>query len=85
MGREVVAVRTCDIIIIVGGRSGTLGEFAIAYDEGKLIGVLTSSGGIADTIPHILKSIRKKTGSKIVFHKDPERLVARLFDLYKEP
>jgi len=34
MGREVIGVRSCDIVIIVGGRSGTLGEFAIAYDEG---------------------------------------------------
>ncbi|HOJ69493.1 MAG TPA: hypothetical protein PLH06_11915, partial [Candidatus Hydrogenedentes bacterium] len=40
MGREVIGVRSCDIIIIVGGRSGTLGEFAIAYDEGRIIGVL---------------------------------------------
>ncbi|MFZ5593982.1 MAG: hypothetical protein ACOY4D_06955 [Pseudomonadota bacterium] len=35
----------------MGGRSGTLGEFAIAYDEGKLIGVLQGSGGITEKIP----------------------------------
>jgi len=83
MGREVVAVRTCDIVIIIGGRSGSLGEFAIAYDEGKVIGVLAGSGGIADVIPRLLKSIRKKTGSKVVFDADPERLVRRLFSAYR--
>src|SRR5437667_448881 len=41
MGREITDIRTCDIVVIVGGRIGTLGEFAIAYDEGRLIGVLT--------------------------------------------
>ena len=39
MGREVVNIRSSDIVVIVGGRSGTLGELAISCDEGKLIGV----------------------------------------------
>lgn len=34
MGREITNIRSCDIVIIVGGRTGTLGELAIAYDEG---------------------------------------------------
>ena len=34
MGREVVNIRSSDIVVIIGGRSGTLGELAIAYDEG---------------------------------------------------
>ena len=38
MGREVVNIRSSDMVVIIGGKSGTLGEFAIAYDEGKLIG-----------------------------------------------
>src|SRR6266581_2825359 len=50
MGREVENIHSSDIVIIAGGRSGTLGEFAIAYDEGRLIGVLTGSSGIADTV-----------------------------------
>ena len=41
MGREITNIRSCDIVVIVGGRIGTLGEFAIAYDEGRLIGILT--------------------------------------------
>lgn len=49
MGRELINIRSSDIVIIVGGRSGTLGEFAIAYEEGKLIGVVTGTGGI--TVP----------------------------------
>jgi len=35
MGREVVNIRSSDIVVIVGGSSGMLGELAIAYDEGK--------------------------------------------------
>jgi uncharacterized protein (TIGR00725 family) len=78
MGREVIAVRSCDILIIVGGRSGTLGEFSIAYDEGKVIGVLEGTGGITTEIQDIVGAIQKQTGSKIVYSSDPAALVQKL-------
>jgi uncharacterized protein (TIGR00725 family) len=83
MGREVTIVRSCDIIVIVGGRSGTLGEFSIAYDEGKIIGVLEGTGGITGIIRDIIKVVRKPTGAKVVFERDPERLMARLMKVYR--
>jgi len=84
MGREVIGVRSCDIVLIVGGRSGTLGEFAIAYDEGRLIGVLTGTGGVADHVDDFLPIIKKETGSRIIFDADPVRLVARCVASYNE-
>lgn len=84
MGREVVGVRSCDIVIIVGGRSGTLGEFAIAYDEGRPIGVLTGTGGVADHVDDFLPIIQKATGSRITFDDDPRRLVQRCVASFRE-
>lgn len=84
MGREVVNIRSSDIIVIIGGRSGTLGELAIAYDEGKLIGVLTGTGGISDMIPGILRACKKNTGSKVVYSKEPEKLIKKLLRVYEE-
>jgi len=83
MGREVIGVRSCDIIIIVGGRSGTLGEFCIAYDEGKPIGVLEGTGGITPSLKDIVGIIRKDTGSEIVYDTDPFSLVDRLLGIYE--
>ena len=84
MGREVVNIRSSDIVIIIGGRSGTLGEFAIAYDEGKLIGVVEGSGGISDEIDEILRICAiKDTGSRVIKGKDPKKLVKNLIHLYK--
>ena len=82
MGREVVNIRSSDIVVIIGGRSGTLGEFSIAYDEGKLIGVLLDTGGITSEIKNIVKLIKKKTGSKLFYDKDPKRLVRRVIDYF---
>lgn len=82
MGREVVNIRSSDIVIIMGGHSGTLGEFSIAYDEGNLIGVLTDTGGIAEEIENIVKIIKKKTGAKVMYGANPRVLLDKLIDYY---
>jgi metallo-beta-lactamase family protein len=82
MGREVTNIRSSDIVIIVGGRSGTLGEFAIAYDEGKLIGILQGTGGLTEHIDTILHICAKETGARLVFDEDPDRLLKALLEAY---
>ena len=82
MGREVVSIRSSDIVVVVGGRSGTLGEFAIAYDEGRLIGVLTGTGGVADIIDGLVDQMAKDTGACVLYDTDPERLLHRLVEYY---
>ncbi len=81
MGREITGVRSCDIVVTVGGRSGTLGEFSIAYDEGKLIGVLRGTGGISDHIETLVEVIDKDTGAQIVYNSDPHQLISELVEL----
>jgi len=82
MGREVVNIRTSDIVVIVGGSSGTLGELAIAYDEGKLIGVLNGTGGITTLIPDILAACSKDTGARVVYSDHPDELVEQILHVY---
>jgi len=84
MGREVHNIHSSDFVIFVGGRSGTLGEFAIAYDEGKLIGVLRHSGGLSDDLASIAKMTGKVTGAHIIEDEDPDLLVERCLKTYRE-
>jgi len=84
MGREVVNIRSSDIVVIVGGRSGTLGEFSIAFDEGKLIGILEGTGGITSEIRDIVKIVKKRTGARIIYGKNPHALVRRLLTFYSK-
>jgi uncharacterized protein (TIGR00725 family) len=79
-GRNVVNVRSSDIVLIVGGATGTLNEFTIAYDEGKIIGVLEGSGGIADGMREIIKICNKPTTGRVFFDKDPASLIAQCLD-----
>ena len=83
-GRNVINIRTSDIVVICGGGIGTLNEFTIAYDEGKVIGVLEGTGGVADRIKQIVSLSSKDTGSELVFESDPEVLVDRCLQLASE-
>jgi uncharacterized protein (TIGR00725 family) len=82
MGRELVNIHSSDIVIVVSGRSGTLGEFAIAYEEGKLIGVLAGSGGITAALPVLEANLNKQTGAEVTYESDPDVLVDRLLERY---
>ncbi|NIM46862.1 MAG: hypothetical protein GTN40_01750 [Candidatus Aenigmarchaeota archaeon] len=81
--RNVSSVAEIDAVVIIGGRTGTMNEFTIAYDFGKNIGVLERSGGITDrTIKTLLKDIDKK-GAKIIFDPNPVSLIDKLIKLQK--
>ncbi len=83
MGREVTGIRSCDLVILIGGRSGTLGEFSIAYDEGKLIGVLQGTGGVANHVGDIVRIVAKNTGAALITDPDPHELMTRLLHSYQ--
>src|SRR5262245_32078580 len=82
-GRNVINVRSSDIVMIFGGATGTLNEFTIAYDEGKIIGVLEGSGGVADHIREIVKFGNKPTTGAVFFSADPEKLVEQCVDAFR--
>jgi uncharacterized protein (TIGR00725 family) len=82
-GRNVVFVRSCDAVVVVAGRMGTLNEFTIAYDEHRTLGVLKASGGISD---HLRTAVEKseKEGPEVVYDADPSSLVDRVLSALKK-
>lgn len=79
MERDIINIRSSDAIIIIGGGIGTLNEFTIAYDEGRPTGIITNSGGISNSIPHIVEELCHRTiPPNMVFDDDPVRLLEKL-------
>jgi len=76
-GRNVINIRSCDIVVIFGGVIGTFNEFTIAYDEGKIIGVLEGSGGVADHVREIIDFCKKPTQGAVLFDEEPSGLIQR--------
>ena len=81
-GRNVVNIRSSDIVLIVGGATGTLNEFTIAYDEGKIIGILKGSGGVADHIQEIIEFCKKPTVGAVLHSEDPILLLCQCLDAW---
>lgn len=77
MERDIINIRSVDGIIIVGGGMGTLNEFTVAFEEKKVIGVLTGTGGVADRLPEIVRFCDRKIPPSYVCDDDPRRLVHR--------
>jgi len=86
-GRNLLLTKFADGVIIISGGFGTLNEFTAAFEEGEYIGVLEETSGTADIIKGLIKKLNKNLGhqdsSKVVFDKNPKRLIKRLLNLIK--
>jgi hypothetical protein len=83
MERDIINIRSSDAIVLLGGGIGTLNEFTVAYDEGKVVGVLVGSGGVSDNIDEILKICNRERNDRIVFDEDPKKLIDKVLDHLK--
>jgi uncharacterized protein (TIGR00725 family) len=83
VGRNVIMTKAADGVIIICGRMGTLHEFATAFEIQKPIGVLEESGGTADKIRQIATGPYRGV-KKIIFEKNPKKLVKKLIEAIKK-
>ena len=84
MQNNLLTIRSSNGVIILPGGIGTLNGFTVAYDEGKVIGVLTKHGGVADYLKEILKFCHRKVTNRMVFSSDPEELVRKTIKLIRK-
>jgi predicted Rossmann-fold nucleotide-binding protein len=76
--RNFLSTTHADAGIIVAGGWGTMNEFTNLLYDGKPIGVLLGTGGLADELTEWYPRLRKKSESTIHFHHAPMDLVAAL-------
>lgn len=79
-GRNVVLMRSCDAVIAINGGIGTLNELTIALDEGKQIGIIQGTAGIADFFVdyfHKIKRVRDFNGG-VIYGKHPLKIFREL-------
>jgi len=79
-GRNLILTRSSDAIVTICGRTGTLNEFTIGFEDQKPMGVLQGTGGAADYIEDILKKSGKST-SNVVFESNPKKLLDSLLQM----
>ncbi len=82
--RSLILVHTCDAIIMIGGKSGTLRELYLAYQNRRPVVVLTGSGGWADRVRELITNdgyLDDRRTGVIRFADTPEDAVQIAFSL----
>jgi len=80
-GRDVYLVQSSDALVTVGGRFGSLHEFATAIELNMPCGVLTKSGGTADLIEDLMNKIGQTHHHMVVFDSNPESLIEKIIKM----
>ena len=77
--RNIRTAMACNAAIIIGGGMGTLNEFILSYEFNKPIGVLLSSGGVADELQSFLQKLSPpRKMDKILFERNSSTLIQNL-------
>lgn len=84
VGRDLYLVQSSDAVITIGGRFGSLHEFTSALEGHKPCGVLLGSGGTADLIPELMRTLDPPDGDLVIYDDDPDRLVKRIIEVLDE-
>jgi uncharacterized protein (TIGR00725 family) len=74
-GRNVVLVRSCDVALFIAGATGSLNELTIAHDEGKIIGCLTGTGGVADEAEELLQKLSSRAPARLFSNESADKLL----------
>ena len=77
--RNVSSVANCDVAIFISGRWGTLNEFAISCDTGKVIGVINGAGKFSSCVEDLLAFFQKSIHAQIVYNNNPRALCSEVF------
>ncbi len=87
IGRDIHLVQSSDAVITIGGRMGSMHEFATAIEARMPCGVLLGSGGLADYIPTLLEELKElghQAKGLVYYDTDPERLVKKIIEVLDE-
>lgn len=82
-GRNLFLVRSADAVIHIAGRIGTLNEFTNAFEDKKVIGVLTGTGGTSTLIDDVIEIAHRGPG-KVIYDDNPEALVTKVISLLRK-
>jgi uncharacterized protein (TIGR00725 family) len=90
VGRDALLVQSSDAVFSIGGRMGTVHEFATAFESHVPVGVLEDSGGTSDDFKHLMEAANLCHGGicdgkhDIYFSDSPALLVEKLVKILEK-
>ncbi len=84
IGRDTLLINSCDAVMSIGGRIGTLHEFTIALETKTPIGFVQGAGGVSVEIMDILHAAGRTPGDDVVFGDTAQDVLAQLNKILDE-
>ncbi len=78
IGRDTLLINSCDAVLSIGGRIGTLHEFTIALETDTPIGFVQGAGGVSTEIVDIMHAAGKRSDENVVFGDTAEEVLDKL-------
>ncbi len=82
-GRDLLLTRSVDIVICGCGRIGTIHEFTVAFEDGKVVGIYEGPWDMGEELKEILEKSHRPN-AKVITGSDPKKLVADAIALLKK-
>jgi len=82
--RDILLTRSTDAVFLGCGRIGTIHEFTVAFEDNKPIGILEDENWETDEVFKMIIEKGHRPNNKIIFDKDPKRLVERIIELVEK-
>jgi uncharacterized protein (TIGR00725 family) len=90
VGRDALLIQSSDCVISIGGRMGTVHEFATALEAHKPVGVVSNSGGTSDLFDELMVVAGMCKGGvctdrhDVFFEEDIDKLLDKVIDVTLE-
>ena len=82
-GRNLMLTRCSDAVLVGCGRVGTINEFSIAFEDGKLLGVLDGDWPTGQVIRDIMDKGNRHS-DRVIFEREPAKLVAHVIEILQK-
>jgi uncharacterized protein (TIGR00725 family) len=81
VGRDALLINSSDAVVSVGGRWGTLHEFAIALETKTPVALLQGAGGVSTEVEKLLNELPLAHRELVIIDTDPDLLITKLTKL----
>ena len=90
VGRDALLIQSSDCVISIGGRMGTVHEFATAIEAHKPVGVVENAGGTGEEFEDLMRMAGMCSGGicdrkhNVFFDKDLDKLLDEVIEATQE-
>jgi len=84
--RSLVMIHAVDVVVMIGGKIGTLLELVSTYQNGKPAIVIKGSGDFSDSVDRILidgMHFDSRKNAPVYFVKTPEEAIEKIKEIFK--